>query len=104
MACIPFRVGDATGFICTRGQRSKPCSTPGCHGAARYQCDYPLTGKSAGKTCDVWLCENCRVPQGKDRDYCGAHTRVSAPVAPMPRPPRVRASNDDTVLFDDGED
>ena len=37
-----------------------------------YQCDYPV---GDGRICDKHLCNDCRVPVGKD-DYCKTHVRT----------------------------
>lgn len=59
------------GFVCRSGRRPS-CSGCGKPGAT-LQCDYPLTGPKAGKTCDRWLCDKCATHVGPDRDYCPPH-------------------------------
>jgi hypothetical protein len=64
MPCDRLDLEDGTSaWICTSGRaRPKPCSS--CGAPAHYQCDFPLAGKRAGATCDRFLCERCRRPQG----------------------------------------
>lgn len=59
MPCEPFITRDgASGFICSRGSRSRAkCSVDGCTKPSTKLCDFPLTGKKAGKTCDRKLCD-----------------------------------------------
>lgn len=65
--------GGETIITCTRGSHVHRCA---CGRPARYQCDYQLTGSKAGKTCDRWLCDRCRVSMGGDKDLCLAHARM----------------------------
>jgi hypothetical protein len=61
-------------IACSRGQRRRQCSVPACHGWMVALCDFPLTGRKAGKTCDKPLCPAHRVKQpGENVDYCPAH-------------------------------
>lgn len=47
-----------------------------CHtGLGRYRCDYPV---APGKTCDRYLCEQCRQAQGLGIDYCPKHAAVKS--------------------------
>jgi hypothetical protein len=63
-------------FICGR-RRAAPCVTENCGRPHTSLCDFPLTGKLSGKTCDRKMCDNCRVKQpGKNRDYCRAHDEI----------------------------
>ena len=77
MPCIPYRSPDGsfTAIVCTRGRRSKPCYV--CGKPSSLLCDYKLTGKKTGKTCDRPLCARCAVsePDGKGDtfDLCPAH-------------------------------
>ena len=79
MTCEPFRLGDVTGIICRRGVRRPKCSVPGCSAPSEYQCDFPLTGRAKGRTCDKHLCCAHRCIQcvttsaGEPVDYCPAH-------------------------------
>lgn len=79
MACNVYRAPDGTTIIaCTRGESHvHRCA---CGRVARFQCDFQLRGAKAGKTCDRWLCEGCRVSQGAERDYCLAHARMGKEV------------------------
>lgn len=75
MTCRPFDLGNGvTGIACTRGASRRRCKE--CGRTASKQCDYPLRGKAAGRTCDVYLCASCAVSSGPDRDYCPPHSRA----------------------------
>ncbi len=52
------------GFICSRGQRAKPCGVAHCTRPSVALCDFPLKGKKAGQTCDRALCTYHRHTQG----------------------------------------
>jgi len=65
--------GKTIGFACHRG----PLPSCKCGRRGTKQCDFPLTGRKAGKTCDVHLCDRCATNVAPDRDYCPAHVRVS---------------------------
>lgn len=83
MPCTPFDLGNGvTGIACTRGSSRKRCKE--CGANASKLCDYPLRGKSAGRTCDANLCARCAVNVGPDRDYCGVHARVAAKAEQLP--------------------
>lgn len=49
-----------------RRPRPKPCK---CGAISTLQCDYPTL---AG-TCDAYLCRQCAVRVGPNRDYCRTH-------------------------------
>lgn len=66
-------------IVCSRGRRRSPCSHCGRH-AADLLCDYPLTGKKAGKTCDRKLCRKCAVHLG-GLDFCPPHSTIALRVA-----------------------
>ena len=74
MTCRPFRSSDGkiSGFVCSRGERQRVCSVckarPGV-----LLCDYPLTGKHQGKTCDRPLCARCatNVPSKRPKPVLG---------------------------------
>jgi hypothetical protein len=59
VTCHPFKVGDASGFICTR-ERKHRCT---CGAVAGRQCDYPIAPKPGARkpkgTCDAHLCGRC---------------------------------------------
>jgi hypothetical protein len=77
MPCIPINLGNGvTGIVCTRGERAKRCKA--CGDRASRQCDFGLTARAAGRTCDVHLCERCAVVVGPERDYCPPHARLAA--------------------------
>lgn len=64
MACDELHPkGGGTFFICNRSQRSARCSVAGCSSRASLQCDFPLAGRKAGKTCDRHLCARHGVRQ-----------------------------------------
>ena len=70
-----YKLPDGTmAFICTRGNRSKPCAI--CGRPHTKLCDYPLHGAKAGKTCDRPLCERCAVHQEPDVDFCPTHAAM----------------------------
>jgi hypothetical protein len=81
--CSRIDLKDGTRVIvCTRGQRARRCSMPGCGRPATKLCDFPLRGRRAGKTCDKAVCDAHAHPQGRHRsgphhgdsiDYCPAH-------------------------------
>lgn len=65
-----------TGVAIVCGQETrKRCSACGELGAT-YQCDWKLHGARAGKTCDQWICESCRVHVAEDKDLCPPHARL----------------------------
>lgn len=60
MPCVPFRSADGKtyGFVCTRGRTKREvCEV--CGKPASKLCDFPLSGKKAGQTCDRKLCLSC---------------------------------------------
>ena len=60
MACEFIKQGDGVTVIACgpRGRRRKPrCAVVGCTRPSTRQCDYPLAGLLAGKTCDRNLCD-----------------------------------------------
>lgn len=86
MGCETVAVGDGLFAIaCSRGKRRKSCSVEGCRNAATKACDFPLTGRKAGKTCDRDLCASCAVKvgthgassafKGDSVDYCPPHAK-----------------------------
>lgn len=81
MTCEHIRMPDgSTMIVCSRGRRAPKCRF--CDRRAAYQCDFPLTGRSAGKTCDANICKACAVRQpitalhGDTVDFCPPHARV----------------------------
>jgi hypothetical protein len=91
MACEPFRIGDISGFACTRGPRRKAasCQVPGCQRPHVKLCDQELKPAqaqlpgcecvtAAPKTCDLRLCaaHAWTVPGHQDRDLCPAHRKL----------------------------
>lgn len=67
--------GKFAAVICSRGQRQPVCAT--CGKPSRFQCDFPLEGPKAGRTCDAHICAGCRVNVGQDKDYCPVHARMT---------------------------
>jgi hypothetical protein len=61
--------GQVVGIACSRGP-DRRCK---CGRRMTRLCDFALSGKKAGKTCDAPLCDSCAVRVGPDRDLCGAH-------------------------------
>jgi hypothetical protein len=59
MPCdIYTKNGKAAMFICCRGRRQVgKCQS--CGKPATKLCDYPLSGKKEGQTCDRKLCDDC---------------------------------------------
>jgi hypothetical protein len=78
MVCTTFRIGNASGIIYQRGVRRRSCSVPGCSAPAAKQCDFKLSARRSGRTCDKCLCAAHAVTQsattdGDTVDYCPAH-------------------------------
>lgn len=68
--------GNPIGIACGRGRRpgTHQCSNK-CGRVATRQCDWALTGKKKGKTCDRWLCATCATRIGPNTDLCPPHAR-----------------------------
>jgi hypothetical protein len=75
--------GGATAIVCSRGQRPKMCA---CGRRSTKLCDFPLTGKAAGRTCDRPVCDAHAHRQGAHEsgphkgdsiDYCQAHHELA---------------------------
>ena len=82
MPCIPIDLGNgATAIVCTR-ERAKRCKE--CGAAASRQCDFPLRGRAAGRTCSAYLCERCAVRTTAGLDYCPPHARIAAKGEQLP--------------------
>lgn len=76
MPCIPFRGG----YVCTRGRRDPICKCGSGKPADRL-CDWPLTGRKAGATCNRRCCDACALrvsDEGEGIDYCPPHARMHA--------------------------
>lgn len=72
--------GNVIGIACSR-ESVKLCSA--CKSRRHTKlCDFPLSGKKAGKTCDAPLCDRCAEHVGPDRDYCPPHARAAKDGAP----------------------
>jgi hypothetical protein len=87
MPCTPFRAGDVSGFVCTRGPRKKRCSAPGCTGPGHYLCDHLRTG---GRTCSAPMCGHHRT-QHDGLDLCPKHARSAPALFEAPSTPVVVA-------------
>jgi hypothetical protein len=60
MPCdVLYMGGKRVGIVCTRGRtrKAKPCVV--CGNPSTKLCDFALTGKRAGKTCNRPLCDKC---------------------------------------------
>lgn len=68
-----------TAIVCGGRERQHVCSRPGCGRRAIYQCDYPVVRRGRAGTCDAWICERCRSPQGPGVDICPPHAKVPLP-------------------------
>jgi hypothetical protein len=81
VTCRTHEIRDAAGnvigaaHVCSRGERKRPCSL--CGALASRQCDAPLFGAKAGKTCDVYLCVRCATRTGPNADLCPAHSSAA---------------------------
>ena len=79
MACDKVEIdGLGVVILCNRGRRGKRCQQPNCRNDATLQCDYPLSGAKAGKTCDRYVCRSHAKPISKGVDYCVPHALVDA--------------------------
>ena len=83
MVCEYFRTEDGrvSAIVCSRKHKPAKCAECGC--TATRMCDWKLTGRKAGKTCDRLLCKGCAVepvmPDGssaEDKHLCPAHARI----------------------------
>lgn len=70
-----------TGHVCGGGRRKRCKGRVSCNAWSTKLCDYPLTGKKKGKTCDVPICDGCAESLGPEIDYCPAHARVAREAA-----------------------
>lgn len=74
MTCERVRFGDGiVGILCSRGHR--PRRRCACGVLAAYLCDAPRGAR--GRTCDLPLCEACRVRAGEDLDLCRVHAALA---------------------------
>ena len=74
MPCIPFRHGNATGFMCGRGQRRKKCFY--CNSVHEFLCDFPVgkTAKGKKKDCDRPMCaKHTQKGVSENVDFCRVH-------------------------------
>jgi hypothetical protein len=77
VSCRTIAAGHGvTMILCGRRDR-ETCQTPGCNGTMVALCDFALSGKSEGKTCDRKLCAKCRRLQGPNVDFCAAHDTMA---------------------------
>ena len=83
MTCHRVVADGMVGFICVRGVRRRQCSS--CkQRPASFECDFPLSGKKTGKTCDKAICEGCAAEVGPDRHFCPPHKAHADRVAAAP--------------------
>lgn len=80
MTCEKIAIDGGVVILCSRGHRIKRCSACGSGEATRL-CDFPLSGRKAGKTCSAGLCDRCTARSG-DTDLCPAHARLGASEPP----------------------
>lgn len=73
--------GGGVAIMCSRGRKRRDCRF--CGRTATLLCDYALTGKRAGNTCDAAMCASCAARQpvasphaGDTVDYCPPHARM----------------------------
>lgn len=64
--------------IITVDVRPKKCKACGDYVMPERQreCDWKLTGKLAGKTCDMLICDRCARHVGENKDLCPAHAQL----------------------------
>jgi hypothetical protein len=73
--CQTINLGvDGIVIICSRGQGAKPCVK--CGREADRLCDFPLSVKKHGQTCNRPVCSRCSERVGPNRDYCPAHATL----------------------------
>jgi hypothetical protein len=72
MGCEIDRDGDIVRVTCSRGQRSRPCTFPGCTKPGDLLCDFPV---GDGRTCDRRICRRHGTRVGPNKDYCITHPR-----------------------------
>jgi len=79
MPCMTYKLKEdgAVVIACTRGRRRTTFCAQCQTNSATKLCDFPLSGKKAGQTCDRPLCVHCAVSVGKDKDYCAVHHRFA---------------------------
>jgi hypothetical protein len=70
--------GGGAAIICGPKPRRRNCKF--CSRYADLECDFPFTGKKAGKTCDVPMCLRCSTKQNDGKDFCPPHERYRAKV------------------------
>ena len=70
-------------WICSRGARGKRCYVTGCTNRATHLCDFALTGRKSGQTCDRAVCEkHAHRVQEIDRIEAGVMTRDTVDYCP----------------------
>lgn len=76
MTCERFDLpGGGYAIVCSRGRKPRAkCSACNVR-VHELLCDFPLSGKKAGKTCSRKLCSACAVKVG-ELDYCPPHAKV----------------------------
>lgn len=75
MACEKIQFADGNfAIVCGVRRPKRYCS---CGKPADFLCDFPLSGKKAGKTCDKPVCKTCRLHISPDKDYCRVHAAMA---------------------------
>ncbi len=76
MTCRPLPGG---GFACSRTIGGRQiCDEAGCGRAMRFLCDWRLTGKKAGQTCDRKVCVAHAREVADDKHLCPVHQTMWA--------------------------
>lgn len=75
--CRYFPVPGGVAIVCGPRPRRHACAD--CGKPASLQCDYPLRGTKAGKTCSRHVCSTCAVHVGDETDFCQVHARAERP-------------------------
>lgn len=87
MTCKHVAFPGGHGVICSRGRARRRCRF--CGEFADRQCDYPLRGLKAGRTCSAYVCTRCAPDRlgagGEPLNYCPPHARMDA-AKPKPKP------------------
>jgi hypothetical protein len=79
MGCDVIDLGNgSTAMACSRGRRRPKCQEPGCNRPCDVECDFPLRGEKAGKTCDRKCCRGHSKRVGPNRDHCLPHAKEPA--------------------------
>lgn len=74
MPCTPFKIGDISGIVCTRG-RTKLCGW--CSRRSTLLCDWKVK-KGRKKTCDAPMCATHALEVATEKHLCPNHQRAYA--------------------------